>query len=238
MLDETFIFKGKRAKSKGIELQGSITIGAPVPNFSEYNIPGKNGTLYEYDGTFQNRTITAPCFLLSHLLEKDIDEINAWLLSSPGYHRFEDTNDNRHFMMARAVSGIEKTARNGILIPFTLEFDAMPQRFLKSGEKGINVTETLSIHNPTAFPSLPIISIGGTGDISVEIGGATLTVYGLDGVIDYDAETENASIGNDPLSYNYMIATSDQIKISSGTNEIKVTGDLQSLTIVPRWWEI
>lgn len=236
MLNETFIFKNKRAKAKGIELQESISISAAVPNVSEMTIPGRNGTLIDCDGSYANRTITARCFLLDHALEKGIDDINAWLLGLPGYFRFEDSNDTKHFMLARATRGIEKNARLGLLNPFVLEFDAKPQRFLKLGEKAVDVTSTKSIYNPTAFPSLPLLEITGSGDIAVTIFGVTLNVYGLNGVITYDADTDNAYNGAQNL--NSMVGTTDVLTIPKGKNDITVTGSVTSLKITPRWWEL
>lgn len=236
MLNETFIFKGKRAKNKGIELQDSITLSAAVPIFSEYNIPGRNGTLYQYNGTYENRSIIVPCFLLSYLLEKDIDSINSWLLSDPGYHRFEDTNDEKHFMLARAKQGVNKSARAHLLNSFVLEFDTKPQRFLKSGEKTLDVTERKNIYNPTQFPALPLIEVQGSGDITITINGVALKIYDLNGTITYDAESDDAYNGENNL--NNKVGVSDQMTIPSGSNSISVSGSVTSIKITPRWWEL
>lgn len=236
MLDQTFIFKNKRAKSKGIELQEAISVSAAVPNFTEYKIPGRSGALIDCDGTYKNRTIIAHCYLLDYAMESRIDDINAWLLSSPGYFRFEDTEDTKHFMLARATNGIEKRVRMGMLNQFLLEFDANPQRYLKLGEKPVEVLSTKSIYNPTAFPALPLIEIAGSGNITVSINNVKLTVDNLDGVITYDAETDNAYNGAQNL--NGKIGTTDVLTIPNGKNEITVTGSVTSLKITPRWWEI
>ena len=236
MLNETFIFKNKRAKSKGIELQESISVSAAVPNVTETTIPGRNGTLIEYDGSYANRTITARCFLLDHALEKRIDDINSWLLGENGYFRFEGSQDNKHFMLARAVRGLDKNARMGLLNPFTLEFDAKPQRFLKLGEKAIDVTSSKSIYNPTTFPALPLIEVTGSGDIAVTVFGVTLNIYSLNGLITYDAETDTAYNGAQNL--NSMVGTTDTLIIPKGKNDITVTGSVTSLKITPRWWEL
>ena len=236
MLDQTFIFKNKRAKSKGVELQEPISISAAVPNVSEFSIPGRNGAIIDHDGSYANRTITARCYILYHALEKGIDEINAWLLGQNGFFRFEDSNDTKHFMLARAVQGLEKNARAGILNPFTLEFDAKPQRFLKLGEKAVDVTSSKTIYNPTHFPALPLLVVSGSGDITVTIFGVTLNIYGLDGVITYDADTDNAYNGAQNL--NHMVGTTDTLTIPKGKHDISVTGSVTSLKITPRWWEL
>lgn len=236
MINDTFIFKNKRAKSKGIELQEPITISSPYPNVDKIIIPGRNGILIDHDGSYANRSITARCYLLDYALEQRISDVNAWLFGQSGYFRFEDTADQKHFMLARATRGIDKYAKKGMLNSFMLEFDAKPQRFLKLGEFTVDVTSTRKIHNPTAFPALPLIELAGSGDIAVTIAGVTLNVYGLNGVITYDADTDNAY--NGATSMNNKVLTSDTLAIPSGTNEIAVTGNVSSLKITPRWWEI
>lgn len=237
MLDQTFIFKNKRAKAKGIELQEAISVSAAVPNFTEYKIPGRSGALIEYDGTYQNRTITALCYLLDYAMENGIDDINAWLLSGNGYFRFEDTEDTKHFMLARSTNGIEKKVRMGMLNAFLLEFDAKPQRYLKLGEKPVEVSTTKSIYNPTAFPALPLLEIDGSGNITVVINNVELTVNDLDGVITYDAETDNAY--NGAQNMNGSIYVGGSILLPPGKTDISfVSGTVSSLKITPRWWEL
>lgn len=236
MFTDSFIFKNIRAKSKGIELQAPLSISSAYPKVEKHIIPGRNGTLIDHDGTFENRTITARCYLLDMALESRIDDINAWLFGQGGYHRFEDTQDEKHFMLARASRGIDKYAKMGRINSFYLEFDAKPQRFLKLGEKPIDVTTSKSIYNPTAFPALPLIEIAGSGDITVEIFGSKLSIYGLDGVITYDADTDEAYRGASNL--NGKIRTTDTLTIPSGRNAVTVTGNVSSIKITPRWWEI
>lgn len=236
MFTDSFIFKNIRAKSKGIELQAPLSISSAYPKVEKQIIPGRNGTLIDHDGTFENRTITARCYLLDMALGSRIDDINAWLFGQGGYHRFEDTQDEKHFMLARASRGIDKYAKMGRINSFYLEFDAKPQRFLKLGEKAIDVTTSKSIYNPTAFPALPLIEIVGSGDITVEIFGSKLSIYGLDGVITYDADTDEAYRGASNL--NGKIRTTDTLTIPSGRNAVTVTGNVSSIKITPRWWEI
>lgn len=241
MLNETFLFKGKRANSMGIELQDSIIITPAAPRFTEYVIPGRNGTLYEPDGTYEDRSIIASCFLLSHLLERDIDAINAWLISEPGYHRFEDSQDPNHYMMARAKSGIEKHARGGILNAFPLEFVAKPQRFLKIGDKQISIPENgATIKNPTKYTSFPLIEFSGVGNFEISIAGKKLTIKEITSPIFYDAEADSAYRGT--MSLDSKVGSSDRIALPPGEIPISISTPDKStflyMKITPRWWEI
>lgn len=240
MLKETFYFKNKRADSMGVQLQSSIKIGAAAPNVTTLTIPGKNGALHYYDGAFGNREIRANCFILSQRLNEDYSEINSWLLGENGYFRFSVSEDEKHFMLARAVNGVELNPRAGILNPFTLSFDAKPQRFLAVGENEQYVTEALEIYNPTGFAALPIVKISGSGNIQLTFTNGTketmLAVSSLDSQIVFDSETRSAYNGN--LSLNNFVDAASCPILYSGKTEIAIEGNVTAIKIIPRWWEL
>lgn len=240
MLKETFYFKNKRADSMGVQLQAPVKIGSAVPNVTALTIPGKNGVLHYYDGAFANREIRANCFILSRSMNSDYTQINSWLLGENGYFRFSISEDETHYMLARAVNGVEYNPRAGILNPFSLTFDAKPQRFLAIGERELDVTEAMEIYNPTGFAALPIVKVTGEGDFSLTFTNGsketTLAVSGYNGTITFDSETMMAYSGNVFMN-NYVEAGSCPV-LYPGKTEIETNGTVTEIKIIPRWWEI
>lgn len=243
MLKETFYFKDKRADSMGIQLQAPVKIGAAVPNVKSLTIPGKNGVLHYYDGAFANREIRANCFILSQSMNTDYTQINSWLLGENGYFRFSVSGDENHYMLARAVNGVEYNPRADILNPFSLTFDAKPQRFLAIGERELDVTETMEIYNPTGFAALPIVTVTGEGDFSITFrNGAketTLSTLGYEetGDLTFDSETLMAYNGSYFLN-NYIEAGSCPVLYPGKTEIVETGGLVTGIKIIPRWWEI
>lgn len=255
MLYETFIYKGKRATSMGVELREPLMLSEAVPRVEAVSIPGRNGVIKQWDGSYDNRTITAQCYLLDHAAERNIDKINAWLVSEPGYYRFEDTSDGRHFMLAEATCGVSKQLRAGIMNPFDIIFDVDPRRYLKSGERPITILSEGDlkpiIYNPTAFPSSPLLEITvqtnedndsyyilGFGDEAA----LTIKNGAYRGVLYYDAETDRA-YDNYGEEHNDLIETLGSIRLPKGNSlvqyESNYTGDKEiSIKVIPRWWEI
>lgn len=240
MLKETFYFKNKRADSMGIQLQAPVKIGAAVPNVTALTIPGKNGVLHYYDGAFGNREIRANCFMLTRSLNADYTSVNSWLLGENGYFRFSVSEDETHYMLARAVNGVEYNPRAGILNPFTLTFDAKPQRFLTIGERELDVTQTIEIYNPTGFAALPVVKVTGEGIFGLIFrSGAKETrlgVSGYEGTLTFDSETMMAYNGSVFLN-NYVEAGSCPV-LYPGKTEIETGGAVTEVKIIPRWWEI
>ena len=240
MLKETFYFKNKRADSMGIQLQAPVKISSAVPNVTALTIPGKNGALHYYDGAFGNREIRADCFILSRSMNSDYTQINSWLLGENGYFRFSVSEDDTHYMLARAVNGVEYNPRAGILNPFTLNFDAKPQRFLAIGERELDVTDGMEIYNPTGFAAFPIVKVTGENFALTFTNGAketTLAATGYDGTITFDSETMMAYSGNVFLN-NYIEAGSCPILYPGKTEIVETEGVVTEIKIIPRWWEI
>lgn len=218
------------------------------------SIPGRNGDLHRWDGSYNNREIVGECFLLDHAAVRNIDVINAWLISEPGYFRFEDTADSKHFMFARAARGIPRNMKAGMLNSFELMFDAMPERYLKSGDRYLDIYNGAGYSgdaiNPTAYPSSPLLKIvvepgkqykvyfnkGGES-----IGNLVVNSGEYEGAIFYDTKNDRAYSGGGEELGGLVLAEGDlRIYPRSGSDRVIVwaANGIGRLSIMPRWWEI
>lgn len=233
-MDNYFIFDGKRSYSMGIELAGPPSVSGALKNVSSYRIPGRSGMLHEWDETFAERNIRIPCFLLSHLSQKEIREANAWLLC--GVKRLILSDDEEHFYLARATTGIDEQTRRGILNPFAIDFTAKPQKFLVSGER--EIASGNRIVNPTAQTARPILKIKGSGNATVTVNGTNVICTDLVGTqtLLLDAET-GRTMTSGFLSANDKLYFEDEIALYPGVNSVTVSGDAV-VSLIPRWFEI
>ena len=130
-----FIYDGKKSSDFGVYISGSGTYGGPERDMEAVSIPGKNGDLLLDNGRWKNKTLSYPAFI-PKTFSRDIEPFRAWLLSSPGYKRLEDSYHPDEFRKACYRSGLDpKTGVMNFSGEFELAFDVMPPRYLKSGEK-------------------------------------------------------------------------------------------------------
>ena len=239
MLNENFFYAGLNALSNGICLQKPITFTGAEPDVETIHVPGRNGDLSIYTGAYKNRKGTAECYCIRGYHQRDVEQVvtmaTAMLLGKKGYNRLECTNDPTHYWMAKVVNGPQIEDRLRTLNPFTVEFDCMPQRFLKSGETAVRVTNGGTILNPTAFPALPLIHIKGTGAGRLQIGKYVVEVKSLDEDITLDSNTQNAYSGTTNL--NSTISAPEFPELMAGLNEISFTGNW-TVELIPRWWTL
>lgn len=239
MLNENFFYAGSNALSNGICLQKPITFTGAEPDVEIIHVPGRNGDLSIYTGAYKNRKGTAECYCIRGYHQRDVEQVvtmaTAMLLGKKGYNRLECTNDPTHYWMAKVVNGPQIEDRLRTLNPFTVEFDCMPQRFLKSGEMAVSVTSGSTILNPTAFPALPLIHINGTGAGRLQIGEYVVEIESLDENITLDSVTQNAYSGTTNL--NSTISAPEFPELLAGLNEISFTGNW-TVELIPRWWTL
>lgn len=234
--NQGFYFNGAHSSTMGLVLQAPMVLSAPEPRIERITIPGRDGTLTRWDGSYNPRTLNGKFFVLSANAAREITDISAWLIGSHKKEKLITDDDGQYYLMAMVSAGAETQLRCGVLAPFSLSFVCDPCRYLIWGDEEVDVFEERTIYNPTAYPAKPIIYMNGSGSVSLEIAGKTITAQIPDGGIYFDAETANAYTGKG--SANALVSVSGDITLPGGYTDITVNGDLTALKITPRWWEL
>lgn len=257
MLNETFYIDGIDARSFGIYLQKPIKFSEAVPVVKKQTIPGRNGDLIFETGSYQNRTAVASCFCLQKDVEKTISAAGRFLMAKHGYRRLETSDDPDHFWLARVENSPQIAQRVRTLAPFDISFDCKPQRFLKSGEEKMIFPHTqkheeIQIYNNFGFPARPLIyakwsevtehnyvdiifyDASGNSMLDKNIRTFDMTVTDLY----IDCDTHNAY--NNDGNQNHNVVAYNFPALDIGLNNITIIGpeSLESVEIMPRWWEL
>lgn len=236
MLNETFYLDGIDARSVGIQLQAPVSFSEAVPVVESQTIPGRNGNIVFYTGSYENRSGSASCFCLQKDVEKAISSAGRFLIGKKGYRRLETSDDPDHYWMARVENSPRIEQRLRLLSPFEIGFDCKPQRFVKNGENAIVFTANGSLLNQYGQISLPFITLYGHGAGSLTIGDCVVEVNTLDGTLCLDSETQNAY--NDSGNQNMNINAPVFPTLPDGEIQIAFSGGITKVEIVPRWWEL
>ena len=140
-MNSFFVWAGETSFSKGLTIERCPSFGAGQRIVEKTAIPGKSGDLVFDTGAFSNYIQSYEIWFRdkSAGMTSAAKSIATWLLSPLGYQRLEDTYDPDVFRMAVYTGPIE--IENWMLTygRATLDFDCMPQRWLKSGQTPISV---------------------------------------------------------------------------------------------------
>lgn len=247
----TFWIDGACSKDIGITVSGFPTFAASTPRTTSYSIPGRNGDLILWDGSFKNIKGEIECFALDgENVDYAISTVNQWLTDC-NYKKFVISSEPGRYRMARVTNAAEIAIRMGVLAPFKIELDCKPQRFF-DGETPIRVDgEGGSVHNRTGFDALPLIRLyfeeGSTfstypsvrfqnknGDYRL-----ILTPVGLSTAqwIDIDLEKKCATASNGK-GLTITTDSSGFPSFPSGDTSVYGASWATSMEIFPRWWTL
>lgn len=230
MVRDNFWIDGIDAASKKIVLQKEIEFDPAEPVIESFKIPGKDGEIVYYDGSYSNVKGHASCYVLGGQVTTLLTDINAWLLSTPGYRRLEVLHEPLFYRMARVAHGARLDPRVDLLNAFDLEFDCKPYKYYVYGEKTVSMTASGTLTGPTDFPSLPLITVAGSGAGTVTINGYTMTLTDSNGVV-LDCELKKAYKG----TTNMNSTVSGTYPVLGRSNAVAFTGGVTGVTIKPRW---
>lgn len=174
-----FTFGDVSSKDYGVYITQEAAYNAPDRDVEVVEIAGRNGAYILDKGRFRNITVSYKCGIAlddEQSFESAIRTFRNALSSKAGkYVRLEDEYNPNEYRQAAFLGGIEVDMADRRAGEFTVSFDAMPQRFLKSGETAVTVASGDTITNPTLFESHPLISAYIDDAATLNIGDKTIT---------------------------------------------------------------
>ena len=232
------VFGGEASSDFGMVVAEAPTFERPNRKATTYTVPGRNGAVIFQQDAWDDVVRSYEVWLANSKGQNIVETVNAfeaWLNSLNGYQRLEDSFEPEVFRLAYFIGGINFSNEVMQAGKATLSFTCRPERFYKSGEHEITVTNGTKIFNPTRFTSKPLIHIEGSGTVTVAIGGYTISAT-LTDYINIDCETMNAyrlaaENKNADISGSFPV-------IPSGVQTVGITVTTTKVTIVPRFFTI
>ena len=198
---------------------------SPKRRDETFTVPGRHGNLTTTDGAFESY-IRSTEFIVKD--KKKIDEICAHFKGS-GWLIFSSKPDRKY--KARVANQIEFSHVIRHFKRFVVEFEVQPFGY-DVFEQTITKTAPFSLFNIGTVDSEPIITIFGTGNITLYVNNQSISLKEIAGSITIDSEMQNAYNGaasmNNKMSGEFPI-------LSLGENHITWLGNVTKLEIQPNW---
>lgn len=247
-----FLFNGESSLDYGVYIGGQGTYNAPQRDVQKVSIPGRNGDLIMDNGRYLNAQVAYNIVVMDEFKEKT-DAIRAWLSEPTMYARLEDTYHPEEYRLGMLTGGVQfETSAFNKTGKATVVFDCKPERFLKSGDRWVDLAGTAgsgapvtSMKNPTRFDSKPLISvvIRPTGqDGVITIGNQTITILGTSELSETTITIDCALMDcyNGTTNLNSRVSFSGQgfPVLPPGETGVSVSGSVFVLRMKGRWWTI
>lgn len=230
------IFNNKSSADCRIQVAHPPGYAYPERDYTVTHIPGRNGDIIQDNGCYKNveRTYEVSFDALNEDFATYANVVSAWLHSTTGYARLEDSYEPNYYRMATyQESNIFENLYNQAGTA-TIVFECKPQRFLKTGDNTITIQNSLTIMNPTGFEAYPLFKVTGTSGV-LTVNGNSITFSSINDFVMLDCELQDAY--KDNINKNSTISGTFPV-LKTGSNTISWTGNISSVTMKPRWWTI
>ena len=230
------IFNNKSSADCRIQVAHPPGYAYPERDYTITHIPGRNGDIIQDNGCYKNveRTYEVSFDVPNEDFATYANAVSAWLHSTTGYARLEDSYEPNYYRMATyQESNIFENLYNQAGTA-TIVFECKPQRFLKTGDNTIAIQNSLTIMNPTGFEAYPLFKVTGTSGV-LTVNGNSITFSSIDGFVMLDCELQDAYKEN--INKNSTISGTFPV-LKPGSNTISWTGGISSVVMKPRWWTI
>lgn len=219
------IFKDRDSRELGLYMEKCPERISPKRRDETFTVPGRHGNLTTTDGAFDSYIRSAE-FIVKD--EKRIDEICANFKGS-GWLIFSCEPDRKY--KARVANQIEFSHVIRQFKRFVVEFEVQPFGYDVFAQT-ITKTSPFSLFNIGTFESEPIITIFGSGNITLYVNNKSVILSGISGSVTLDSEMQNAYSGS--TSMNNKMSGGFPI-LSLGENYITWLGNVTKLKIQPNW---
>lgn len=227
-----FEWNGTDCRTKGIRLQEMPQIVRPEERVTHVTIPGRSGelTVTEDADVYESYIQTIPVIVDSKAHVKDAED---WLRGSGSVTFSCEPTRKQNARVINAVT-FKKHSRNSSWWEAEVQFYCSPMKEAVETESAIEVTESgTTVTNPGDVTSRPLITITGSGNITIRAGGRQINLTGVESgwQVDSDLEWVLDGQGNPKTG----VYTGEFPRLNKGAKIIQFTGSVTKLTITPRW---
>ncbi len=226
-----FEWNGTRSTDVGVYVSDLPPVTIPLERSKQTVIPGRAGSLttLEGDDAYDDLTLTAKCWIRDPTL---IPSVAAWL---KGEGTVTFANRPGGFYHARISNQIpfEKILRGNPHCSFAVNFRCSPPFWYLNTPEDITVTESSYIlANPGTVYSEPVITVYGSGDITLIINDSFVELEHIEGSITLNSVIQEAyrddTLMNEKMDGDFPV-------LKPGNNLISWTGTVSRIVLEPNW---
>lgn len=222
------IFKGISSVEYGLEVRKHPPITQAEVNHEKIEIPGRDGFLTVTDGTRKGISIPVEFLFYGVDVVSNARAIKQWL-TGEGHLIFSDEPDKYYKASVFSTFDIQTAIER--FGEFVVIFDCQP--FAYAVDNNVTaLTAPGSIFNPGTVDSEPIITVYGSGDITLTINGENIYLYNVTDYVTIDSVLMDCYKDTQLMNNNM---NGDFPQLTPGTNNVSWSGNVTKIEIIPNW---
>lgn len=223
-----FIYNGIDSRMMGVIVTSMPPTVRAAKRVNSVKVPGRDGSLHESDGAYDNYTKTMECAIKNR---EKLDDIAAWLTGS-GEIIFSSEPDKVYRVTISNTISIAQMMKT--FQKFMVSFDTYPFKYsVNVFDEAMTLTEPVTVLGKGTVFSQPIITVYGEGAVTLTINGIDYPLSNVDGYVTLNSEIEECYKGN--LNCNNIFSADFFPWLDTEENAISWTGDVEKVEIIPNW---
>ncbi len=236
--DAYFMYKGKRSSDFGLRIYNEMVYVSPEADIEFVPVIGRDGELAIDNKRFESGRLEFPVKLelTNQTVAEATHDISNWLKNDINWHKLYYSEMPEYVFEAMFFESfnVNRTLKNrGKTV---LNFKLKPKKYLIDGEN-IQLEMGTTLFNPEGKSATPLIHVEGSGNINFQNNGEDwLMLKDVVDEITIDSEMMSVYKGESPEFYK-MIGTLDPLfpELAPGKNKITWSGNVNKVTVRPRW---
>ena len=224
-----FIWNGVNSLDERI-LCSNPDVTIPQRDAEKLTIPGRSGFLTVDNEAYQPIVKTLECRLTDN---SRIDNIAKWL-DGGGKIIFSAEPDKYYRAVVNRAIPIRYMLER--YRAFAISFDCQPFKYSVNYENDfLSLTQSnFTFYGKGTFQAEPIITVYGSGNISLNINGKVINLTGVSGKITINSEIMDAYRDNMNQNMN-MVGDFPLLNANNEVNNIAWAGNVSKVEIIPNW---
>ena len=225
-----FLWNNERSTDHGVHVLTHPNLTIPMERSKQITVPGRPGTLTTLEGNdvYDDVILTAECYVRDASLGP---AIAAWL-KGRGNVRVANRQGGHYKARISNQVSLGKVIVGRPDCTFNVNFRCFPFWY-KDNVSDITLTQSTStVNNPGSVYAEPIITVNGSGDITLMVNTTLIQLASVSGSIVINTELQEAYKGT-ALQNDHM--TGDFPVLTPGQNAISWSGSVTSVVIRPNW---
>jgi phage-related protein len=230
MIRDWFEWNGIRCTDYGMHVLEQPPLTMPAERVTFTDVPGRSGSLttLEGDDIYADMVLTAQCMIAD---PARIPALCGWLKGG-GRVTFANRPGGCYYARINNQIAFEKILRGNPHRSFAVAFRCKPFWY-QVGVEPITLTASGgTITNPGSVHAEPIITVHGSGDITLMVGTTLIELEGIKDSITLDTPLMEAYSGI--VSMNGRMSGEFPV-LKPGMNAVSWAGDVSKVVVEPNW---
>lgn len=236
----SFIINNVHSDELNSQIQHRPEIYTPKRKVNFIEVKGRSGAVPFDEESYENTPMTLSLFTKGETEDEVTNkrEQIVYAFDSGSYAEFIPYFDSGKIYKAMLSDGPifsgSGTYKN--ILPYSLELTIKPFKYYRNQLK-VEVTNGVTLVNPSFYISEPKITLYGSGDSTLTINGKTFVVKNIQEFITIDSEIAHSykEVNGVITPQDSKTYTLDYPLFSKGNNVISWTGSITKVEIEPRW---